>query len=137
MRGLLATGGGLLAILLVPLALAAPTAWLLLPVHALFTVLALLGTLAEGAAGWPQRARMWGAAYLVATAAMVASLALGADARAQGIDYWGAPWLAALLWGWTVPVASGFAGWMGQSRQRQRNRRAKKRRTTKRAPTRA
>jgi hypothetical protein len=134
-RSLLAAGGGLIALLLIPLALSPQTAWVLLPAHLLLTVLATIGAVAEGSAGWPARARMWGAAYVVATAAMVAALSLGANARGSGMLYWGAPWLAALLWGWIPPIASGLSGWMGEARRRQRNRSAlRQRRAARSAP---
>jgi len=114
--------GGLVGVLLVPLALAAPTAWVLVPAHLLFSVLVTIATTGEGFAGRPERARLWGLAYLVASVAMVAALELGAGVRSS--RYWIGPWVLVLLWAWVPPVAAGLAGWMGEARERALGRRA-------------
>src|SRR5687768_7223715 len=114
MRRLLAIFGGLLGALLVPLALAGPTAWLLIPAHLAFTILATVAAVLEGFAGYPERARIWGFGHLVATLAMVGALELGADLRDGSAWYWFAPWIAAAVWGWVPMVAAGLAGWGGE-----------------------
>ena len=123
MSRLLAIHAGLLGIVLVPLALSGPTALLLVPAHLGFSAIVALGAVWDGIDGWPERARRWGAFYLVATLAMVAALELGADARGGGLGYWGVPWTAALCWGWLPPVVAGLAGWWGAARQARRIRR--------------
>ena len=118
MTRLLAIVAGLLAVLLVPLALSGPTALLLLPAHLAFVLVTATGAILDGLDGMPERARRWGFVYLVATIGMVAALQLGGDLRGQALSYWGIPWLAALLWGWIPPVVSGMAGAVGNARQR-------------------
>ena len=73
--------GGLVGVLLVPLALAAPTSLLLLPAHLAFCALASAAAIGEGLAARPERARLRGAWSLVATIGMVAALQLG-----SGVD---------------------------------------------------
>jgi hypothetical protein len=120
----LATLAALVGALLGPLALSAPTAWLLIPVHAVFSAMVGLGAALDGWAGRPERARLWGFGYLVASALMVGGLQLGADTRSAGMAYWGGPWLAVLLWGWIPPLLAGGAGWVGGYRERRLVRRA-------------
>lgn len=124
MRRLLAIFGGLCCFLLIALGLSAPMALLLLPAHLLFTVLAGIGALLEGLAGFPERARRWGLLYLVGTAAMLGALEVGATVHGVGLRYWAAPWLAALVWGWIPPVVAGLAGVVGSFRQRRLDRAA-------------
>ncbi|MBT3223715.1 MAG: hypothetical protein HN348_31995, partial [Proteobacteria bacterium] len=81
---LLAVFAGLFGVLLFPLALSAPTAWLLLPAHLFFSILIVVGSVGEGLVGHPVRARIWGAMYIVATGAMFAALTLGSDVRGSG-----------------------------------------------------
>lgn len=118
MTHLLAIVAGLLAVLLVPLALSGPTALLLLPAHLAFVLVTATGAILDGLDGCPERARRWGVLYLVASVLMVAALELGGDVRGMALTYWGVPWVAALVWGWIPPVVSGFAGVLGTARQR-------------------
>ncbi|MEQ1508743.1 MAG: hypothetical protein ABMB14_41330, partial [Myxococcota bacterium] len=115
---LLAIVAGLLAILLVPLALSGPTALLCPPAHLALAVTCCIGSVLDGLDGWPERARRWGFFYLVASIAMVAALELGADVRSQTWGYWGIPWVMAMVWGWIPPVVAGMGGMVGEVRQR-------------------
>jgi len=124
MTRLLSMGAGLLAVLLVPLALSGPTAQLVPVAHLGFSLAVCTGALLDGLDGWPERARRWGFAYLVATAATVGALQLGADVRAHGIAYWAFPWFSVLLWGWVPPVVAGVAGMVGVFRARRLSDRA-------------
>lgn len=126
MGRLAAVLGALLGILLVPLALVAPTAILLLPGHLAFTVLATAGAVGEGIAGRPERARLWGASHLVASIAMVGALELGS--RVDGRAYWIVPWVFAVIWGWIPAVVGGLSGWMGEAIRRKLSDRAVRRR---------
>ena len=128
MRRLTAIFGGLVAVLSIPLALAAPTAWVLVVAHLGFTAIATVGAALEGLAGHGERARLWGLFYLVATVLMVATLEFAATERGAGTSYWAAPWLAALLWGWIPPVIAGLGGLFGEERARALTRRAVRRR---------
>jgi hypothetical protein len=128
-RRSLAIAGGLCALLLLPLGLSPVTAWLLLPGHLLLSALTVGGALTEGLAGYPERARRWGALYLVASFGMAASLEVGAAAHHGGFLYWGAPYTMALLWGWIPPVIAGFSGPVGQARRKAAVARALRRRT--------
>jgi hypothetical protein len=119
---------GLLAVLLVPLALSGPTALLLLPAHLAFAIVTSTGALLDGFDGWPERARRWGFVFLVVSLATVGALQLGADVRGLAMGYWGIPWLGVLLWGWVPPVVCGFAGVMGSARRDRLVRRAVARR---------
>lgn len=118
MRRLSVIFGGLIGVLLVPLGLSGPTAWLLIPAHFGFTVVATLGAATEGLLGHAERARLWGLFYLVTTLAMAGTLEVATMARGDTLVYWVAPWLAALLWGWVPPVVSGIAGMFGEERAR-------------------
>lgn len=118
MTRLLAMVAGLLAVLLVPLALSGPTAQLVPVAHLGFSLAVSIGALLDGLDGWPERARRWGFAYLVATAATVGALELGADVRHQGMAYWAFPWFSVLLWGWVPPLVAGIAGTVGGFRAR-------------------
>jgi hypothetical protein len=115
---LLALVAGLLAVLLVPLALSGPTALLLLPAHLAFVLVTSTGAILDGLDGCPERARRWSLLYLVASILMVAALELGGDMRGAALGYWGIPWVGALVWGWIPPVVSAFAGAVGIARQR-------------------
>jgi hypothetical protein len=125
MSRVLAAHAALLGLLLAPLALSGPTAWLLVPVHAVFSVLVSLGAALDGWRGHPDTARRWGFGYLVASALMIGALQLGAETRGAGMAYWGVPWVAALAWGWIPPVIAGFAGWIAEARERRLVRRAR------------
>lgn len=116
MARLAAVFGALLALLLVPLALAPTTAWLLLPAHLVFTVLVSCAALGEGWVGHPGRARAWGGSYLVASVLMVAALELGGRVHTPGYTW--LPWTCALIWGWTAPLAAGLGGMLGEQRRR-------------------
>jgi hypothetical protein len=118
MRRLAAIIGGLLGVLLVPLALSRVTALFLLPAHGLLTVVAVVGAFAEGWSGYPERAKLWGLGFLVATALMLGTLEFASDARAAGSSYWAAPWVAVLVWGWIPPVVAGLSGALGGLRRR-------------------
>lgn len=124
MTRLLAVFAALIGVLLFPLALSAPTTWLLLPAHLFFSLLVTGGAVGEGLAGRPSRARIWGAMYIVATGAMIAALTLGSDVRGSGMTYWAVPFLAAMVWGWIPPTIAGIAGAMGDVRRRQLSNRA-------------
>ena len=126
MGRLAAVLGALLGVVLVPLALVAPTAILLLPGHLAFTALATAGAIGEGVAGRPERARLWGALHLVGSIAMIAALELGS--RVDGRAYWIVPWLFAVIWGWIPAVAGGLAGWLGEGIRRKLSDRAVRRR---------
>jgi hypothetical protein len=115
---LLATLAALTGLLLPLLGLSAPTAVMLLPAHALFSVLVCAGSMLHGWRGHPDLARRWGLAYLVATALCIASLEVGALVRGAALAYWGLPWIALLAWGWVPPVVSGGAGVLGGLRER-------------------
>jgi len=128
LRRLTAIFGGLFGILLIPLGLAGPTAWLLIPAHFGFTLIAAGGAAIEGLTGHAERARLWGLFYLVSTLAMAGTLELAATARGSSDFYWMAPWFGALLWGWIPPVVSGVAGTFGEERARNMTRRAVQRR---------
>src|SRR5688500_7340947 len=108
MSRLAAILGGLVGMLLVPLALVAPTALLLLPAHFAFTALATAAALGEGVAGRPERARLWGWWHLVVSIVTVGGLELGS--RLDGRGYWVVPWVFVLAWGWLPPVVGGLAG---------------------------
>lgn len=127
-RRLLAILGGLLVVVSVPLALARPTAWLLLPAHLALTVIATCGALAEGLRGRAERARLWGFGYLTATLLVVGTLELAARVRGVWAGYWGPAWVALLLWGWFPPLVAGMAGMVGDARARRRTARAVRRR---------
>lgn len=118
MSRLIAILAGLLAVLLVPLALSGPTALLVPPAHLAFCLAVATGSVLDGLDGWPERARRWGFVYLVATVATVAALQVGADVRQAGLGYWGVPWVAVLAWGWMPPVIAAFAGSLGAARAR-------------------
>jgi hypothetical protein len=120
--------GGLIGVLLIPLGLSGPTAWLLIPAHFGFTVVATTGAVIEGLLGHAERARLWGLFYLVTTLAMAGTLELATLVRGDSIVYWVAPWLGALLWGWIPPVVSGVAGVFGEERARNLVRRSVQRR---------
>lgn len=126
MGRLFAVLGGLFGVLLVPLSLVAPTAWLVLPGHLALTVLATVAALHAGWIGRAERARLWGLGYLVATIAMVAALQLGREV--SGGVWWVFPWFAAVLWGWIPPVVAGLSGWVGDAVRDARSRRAVRRR---------
>lgn len=126
MGRILAVFGGLVGLLLVPLALAGPTAWLLLPAHGVFALLATAGSVVEGVAGRPQRARLWLLGYLVASVAMVAGMELGSMVRGQ--SYWTLPLAILLLWAWIPAAVAGVAGWFGEHRLLARTRRSRRRR---------
>jgi len=120
--------GGLFGVLLIPLGLSGPTAWLLIPAHFGFTAIAASGAAIEGLTGHAERARLWGLFYLVTTLAMAGSLEVAATIRGDSATYWMAPWLSALFWGWIPPVVSGVAGTFGEERARNMIRRTVQRR---------
>ena len=129
MSRLLVIAAGLLAILLVPLALSGPTALLLIPAHLAFAVVVCTGALLDGFDGCPARARRWSLVFLVATVAMIGALQLGADVRGLAMGYWGIPWLGTLLWAWIPPVVCEIAGGFGSVRRETLTRRTISRRT--------
>jgi len=135
MTRVLAVQAGILGLLLAPLALAGPTAWLLIPVHAVFSTLVTLGAVLDGWNGRPESARRWGFAYLVATALMIGALQLGAQTREAGFLYWSGPWISALAWGWIPPILAGGAGFVGDWRERRLGTRAVRRRQRVPAPS--
>ncbi|MCA9493710.1 MAG: hypothetical protein KC621_27445 [Myxococcales bacterium] len=128
MARLLALFAGLVAFLLVPLALSAPTALLLPPSHLLLSALVSMGAVTDGLAGRPERARRWGFFYLLATLAMVVSLEVGARVRGEALAYWGVPWVVVAVWGWIPPLVAGGAGMLGSGTERRRVRSAVRRR---------
>jgi len=115
---LLASLAALTGLLLPFLALSAPTAVLLIPGHALLSVLVCAISLVHGWSGHPEPARRWLLGYLVATAAAVGALEVGASVRGASVAYWGVPWVALLAWGWVPPLVSGGAGVLGNLRER-------------------
>ena len=115
MQSLLAVLGALLGIVLVPLALAGGTAWLLLPGHLAFAGACAAGAVLAGLDGHPWRARTFGGAYLLGSVLVVAALAIGSEAR-DGSWYWILPWAAGLVWGWAPPVIAGIMGFVGERR---------------------
>ncbi len=120
---------GLLGVLLVPLALSAATAWLLLiPAHLTFVALCCTGSVLDGYAGRPERARRWGFYGLLATAVVVGALEIGALLRGEALGYWSGPWLCALYGGWLPPVVGGIMGHAGVYRRARLTRRAVRRR---------
>lgn len=127
MQGLTAVLAGLLAVVLVPLALAGGTAWMLLPGHLLFAITCALGAILAGWDGHPGRARAFGGGYLVATLAVVLALTVGSEAR-DGSWYWMLPWALGLFWAWVPPVIAGIFAEIGTSRRRARTRRVVRRR---------
>ena len=118
MGRLLAIFAGLLAVLLVPLALGGPTTLLLLPAHLGLSLVVSTGAALDGLDGHAERARRWGFFYLLATLAMVVALEVGAGVRGKSLGYWGVSWAVMLLWGWAPPVISGFSGMVGAARGR-------------------
>ncbi|MFT4625697.1 MAG: hypothetical protein ACI8PZ_004368 [Myxococcota bacterium] len=114
-RGLWALGGAL-ALLAVPLALSPTTTWMVVPAHGVLTLVACAGAVVDAWAGRIGRARLWGAAYLVATAAMLGSLEVGAILRGCDGWAWTLPFVAALVWGWLPPLVSGLAAWWASAR---------------------
>lgn len=128
MSRLLAIVAGLLAVLLVPLALSGPTALMLLPAHLAFAAVVCTGAVLDGFDGWPTRARRWELLFLVVSVAMVAALQLGAEVRGLWMGYWGIPWIGVLLWGWIPPLICEMAASMGSVRQQTLTRRAVARR---------
>lgn len=126
MRTLLAAFAALLGMLLIPVALVSPTVWLVPPAHLAFSVVVSVGAVLEAVAGHPDRARLWGAGYLVASIAMVAGMQVGSDV--EGRAYWYVPWLVVLLWGWAPAVVAGLAGWVGEPIRTWRSDRAVRRR---------
>ena len=116
---LLAMVGGLLGVALVPLALSATTAWLLLiPAYLTFVGVTSTGAFLDGFDGRPEHARRWGFFSLVATALMIGALEVGAQARGARMGYWWGPWLCALFSGWLPPVVGGVMGAAGVWRRR-------------------
>lgn len=111
MRRLLAVFGGLTGIFIVPLGLVAPTAWLLVPAHAAFTAVCIVGALLSAARGHADGARRWGAWHLIATVGAMTGFELGR--RASDGVWWVAPWLLILLWAWIPMVVAGVAGAAG------------------------
>ncbi len=130
MRRLLAILAGSLGFVSMPLALSSITSWLLVPCHAVLTAVACAGAVAEAGGGRPERARLWGLAYLVATALMLGALEVGA---ARGGGYWSLPLAAVLMWGWVPPLVAGLAGWWGGARRRRLATRAVRQRKRERA----
>jgi hypothetical protein len=96
------------------LGLAAPTAWLLLPVHAAFACAVVLGAGLDGLMGRPEQARRWGFAYLLVCLAIAVGLEVGARARGASVWGWGVPWLVLATWAWAPPVIAALAGWLGE-----------------------
>lgn len=111
---------------LIPLGLAVPTAWLVVPVHLVFAALVTVATLGEGLSGHPERARRWGLGYIVSSLLLVAAMELGAALR--GTAYWQLPLALMLLWGWVPPAVAMVAGGVGELRERALGRRAVRRR---------
>jgi hypothetical protein len=126
MARLAAIFGGLTGLLLPFLALVAPTAWLLLPAHLLFSGLVCLASIGEGLSSRPERARRWGLGYLVSTLLAIGAFDLGA--RVADRAYWLVPWTILLAWGWIPPVVAGLAGWGGDGLRAWRSGRAVRRR---------
>lgn len=118
MGRLLAVVCGLWGLLLVPIALAPQTAWLVVPAHLGFTLLAAVAAVGEGIAGRGGSARAFGGWHLVATVLAVAALQVGS--QVAGIRYWMAPWAIVLYWAWIPAVVSGLSGivgeWVGERR---------------------
>ena len=108
MRRLLAIVGALTALFALPLGLVGPTSWLLLPVHASLTAIAIVGAGMEASRGAPERARLWGFAHLLVTLGTVVSIDVGR--RVSGGVWWVVPWLGILAWGWIPIVVAGGAG---------------------------
>jgi hypothetical protein len=123
---LLAIVGALGALFALPLGLVGPTSWLLLPVHAALTAVAVAGALMEAFRGAPERARLWGFAHLLATLGVVASIEVGR--RVSGGAWWVVPWLGILAWGWIPIVVAGGAGWIGEVVSRWRSKRTVRKR---------
>ncbi len=119
---------GMIGLLLGPLALAGPTAWLLAPVHAVFALVVCLGAAWDGLAGHVGRTRAWGFGYLLATLGMVACLELGAGVSGGSMGYWGPPWLLVATWAWIPPVIAGLAGMLAGQRSGALSRKAVRRR---------
>jgi hypothetical protein len=126
-QGLIGVLAALLGVLLVPLALAGGTAWLLLPAHFVFAGACSLGALLAGLSGHPGRVRAFGGGYLVASLAAVVALSVGSEVR-QGSWYWMLPWAGVLVWAWVPPLVTGFAGAVAGGRRRRRIRRVVRRR---------
>lgn len=127
MQALLGVLAGLIGILLVPLALAGGTAWLIVPAHLMLAVSCTGGAVLAGLGGRPGTVQAYSAGYLVASLAMVAALAVGSEVR-DGSWYWMVPWSAVLIWGWAPPVVAGFMTWVASSRRRSRTRAVVRRR---------
>ena len=115
MGRLLGMFGGLFALLLVPLALAPHTSWLLLPGHLLFSLVTIGGTLQQGFEGRPRGAQAWGALYVAVSIGIAIALETGAGARESW--YWMAPWSILLLWAWIPAICIVFGSWIGEVRR--------------------
>lgn len=127
MQALLGVIAALLGSVLVPLALAGGTAWLVVPGHLMLAAACTGGAVLAGLGGRPGRARAFGGGYLLASLAMVAALGLGSDVRG-GSWYWMVPWSLVLCWGWVPPVVAGAMAFVGTSRRRSRTRSVVRRR---------
>ena len=111
----------LIGVLLVPLALAAPTSFVLIPAHLSLTLLTLVAIGADTFHGRPGRVLAWPVLYVGASVAMVVALEAGFSVRTAG---WYTltpvfPWVVTLTWVWTVPLA----GLVGYELARMRRRR--------------
>lgn len=111
---------GLVGATLVPLALSAPVAWLMLgPALGMFVSLACTGATLDGLAGRPEHARRWGLAAVVVVGLTCGALEVGSMLRGEGLGYWSGPWLCALGVGWLPPLVAGTMGAVGERRRRQ------------------
>ncbi|TVQ91122.1 MAG: hypothetical protein EA397_11550 [Deltaproteobacteria bacterium] len=118
-QGLLALFTTLLGAMLIPLALASGTAWLLLPGHLVFSILCCLGPILAALGGRSWRARTYGLGYLALSIALVIALAIGSEVR-EGSWYWILPWAGGLLWAWIPPVIATGSAWVADLRRAQR-----------------
>lgn len=123
---MLAVFGGLTGLLVMPLGLVGPTAWVLVPAHAAFTALCVVGALAEAVRGRGEAARRWGLWHVVATIGAMVGFELGR--RASGGAWWIVPWLLILCWSWIPIVVGGLAGMFGDWAGRAWDRRVVERR---------
>ncbi len=142
MGRLLAIFAGCCALLLVPLSLSTPTAWLVVaPMHLLLVLLTCTGAGLAGLAGRPVVVRRWGHFYLLATLVAIGALELGgrlAPPRLMGAVrpglHWSGAWCLGLLWGWIPPVICLGMAEVGEHISLRRSRRVRRRRRVRAEP---
>lgn len=111
MHRLAVAAGGILGLLLVPLAMSTATSWLVLPAHLLMCMVGTTDLVSQALRGRGDRARAWGVWILLATLGAGGSLQLSSWAG-EGWS-WMLPWSGLLCWAWVPPVLAVVLGRMG------------------------